>query len=67
MSHTAAKRTFVTPVELLRYAIDALEHDPDETGVDKGHPQDSYFTARAALDAIAGMFIAETTRAYREP
>ena len=65
MSRSEALSTFISPVDLLERAIDALTHDPDETPVDMGHPQDAYYTARNALDVIAGMFIAETQRAYQ--
>jgi hypothetical protein len=66
VSYEHAKATYVTAVDLLQHAIDALEHDPDETRVDKGHPEDAYWTARATLDTVAGMFIAETKRAYKQ-
>jgi hypothetical protein len=55
----------VTAVDLLRHAIDALEHNPDEEPIEKGHPQDVYADARNALDAVTGLFIAETTRVLR--
>ena len=67
MTHTEALSTFLSPVDLLERAIDALTYDPEETPVEVGHPQDAYFAARNALDVVAGMFIAETQKAYQKP
>ena len=67
MSRSDVKATFVSPVELLEFAIAALTYDPEETPVEVGHPQDAYYAARNALDVIAGMFIAETQKAYQKP
>ena len=56
--------TYLTAVDLLQAAIDALEHNPEEIVPQPGHPQDVYGDARAALDVVAGERIARTTRAY---
>jgi len=59
-----ALSTFVTPVDLLQAAIDALEHNPEGAPQEPGHPQDVYADARAALDVVTGERIARTARAY---
>jgi hypothetical protein len=66
VSYEHAKHTFVTPVDLLQHAIDALEHNPEEEPVEAGHPLDVYARAKGALDVVTGMFIAETDRAYEQ-
>ena len=67
MSRSDVRATFVSPVDLLERAIEALTHDPEDAPVEVGHPQDSYYAARNALDVVAGMFIAETQKAYQKP
>jgi hypothetical protein len=66
VSRRAVEATFVTSVELLRYALDALENNPDDEPIEKGHPVDVYARAKGALDVVTGMFIAETDRAYEQ-
>lgn len=60
------RATYVTPVDLLQAAIDALENDPEETPQVRGHPQDAYADARAALDVVTGERIASTAKSLRE-
>lgn len=66
MSRSDVKATFVSPIYLLERAIEALTYDPDEDPVEVGHPQDAYWTARNALKVVAGMFVAETQKAYQK-
>ena len=58
--------TYMTAADLLRATLDALEYDPCEEPVDVMHPQDAHAAAEAALRHVAGMFIANTTRAFSD-
>lgn len=64
-SRAAREATYVTSVDLLRAAIDAIEWNPDETPQERMHPQDAYNEASNALAVVTGARIAETQRSWR--
>ena len=60
----AYQATFVTAVDLLRDAADALDNDPStDKQPEKMHPEDAYAHAATALEIVTGLFLSVTERA----
>ena len=59
--------TFVTAVDLLREAADALENNPHDKEPEEMHPQDAWAEASAALDVVTGLAITLTNESRRCP